>query len=190
MNLPTNDIRTDNKEPEKLTGVGRRRFIHGIGIAAPIILTVKSPSALAAQCVAPSAAASMDLLKSRLDRQQLSCIGRTPGFWQNASTTHPLDWEKAGGKGVLFSNVFLSGFSGKTLKQVMNLGGNEDASQLGAHLSAAYLNLKRGWVPETVLSLSQLREMWGGRLGSYEPTAGVKWGGELIVTYLKTTMPL
>lgn len=204
MNVLDHSADTSLQEKRRLP---RRRFIRGVGIAVPAtaIMTVQSTSALAAQCFAPSAAASIALLKSRIDREQLSCLGRTPGFWGNAETTHPADLAAAGGD-QLFSAVFGSGFDGLTLIQVMGLtGGNPDGAakekkkdsptavdpyQLGAHLSAAYFNLKRGWVPETVLSLQDLIDMWNGRSGTYTPTANVQWGAEDIVTYLKTTMPL
>jgi len=155
-------------------------------------MTVKSSSALAAQCFAPSAAASIALLNSRLDREHLDCLGRTPEYWFNASKTHPTEWTASGGEGVLFSTVFGSGFDGLTLKQVMGLNGTQDPWQLGAHLSAAYLNNKIGWVPDTVVSLQDLRDMWAGGSGGspYTPTAGVTWTGEQIVAYLQTTMPL
>lgn len=204
MNVPDHSAASSLQDKRQLP---RRRFIRGVGIAVPVtaIMTVQSPSALAAQCLAPSAVASIALLKSRIDREQLSCFGRTPGFWGNAQKTHPDDLAAAGGD-KLFAAVFGSGFDGLTLIQVMGLtGGNPDGSskeskkngstmvdpyQLGAHLSAAYFNLKRGWVPETVLSLQDLIDMWNGRSGAYTPTAGVTWGAEKIVAYLQTTMPL
>lgn len=192
MNVPGHSAGSES-QPKENKQRARRRFIHGVGVAVPVIMTVKSSSALAAQCFAPSAAASIALLHSRLDREQLNCLGRTPGFWLNAARpTHPNHsyWVTAGGEGVLFSTVFGSGFDGKTLKEVMALTGNQDQWQLGAHLSAAYLNHQIGWVPDTVLSLQDLRDMWAGKNGTYTPTAGVTWGGEQIVAYLKTTMPL
>lgn len=172
----------------------RRRFIRGAGLAVPVIMTVQSPSALATwkQCFAPSAAASIALLHSRLDREKLICAGRSPGFWTSAANpTHPNHsfWVTAGGEGVLFSSVFGSGFDGKTLKQVLNTTGNANYAALGRHLAASYLNLKiAGWIPPTVFTQSDLVEMWNGRTGSYEPTAGVTWGAGQIVNYLKTTM--
>lgn len=192
MNVPGHPVGFES-QPKENKQRARRRFIHGVGVAVPVIMTVKSSSALAAQCFAPSAAASIALLHSRLDREQLNCLGRTPGFWKNAAKPdHPNHsyWVTAGGEGVLFSTVFNGGFPNKTLKEVMALTGNQDQWKLGAHLSAAYLNHQIGWVPDTVLSLQDLRDMWAGRNGTYTPTAGVTWGGEQIVAYLKTTMPL
>lgn len=173
---------------------GRRRFINGVGVAVPLLLTVRSRSVLATgsggRCLAPSATASIALLNSRPDRQQLFCRGRTPGFWKNAKDTHPSIWYSVQNPEEKFATVFGSGFPGKTLRQVMKLTGGEDAWKLGAHLCAAYLDLKMGWIPNDVLTLAVLREMWAGRYGSFEPTAGVTWNGEQIVAYLQTTMPV
>lgn len=192
MDVPDHPIDSEN-QPQENRQRARRRFIHGVGVAVPAIMTVRSPSALAAQCFAPSAAASIALLHSRLDREHLDCLGRTPGFWKNAAKPGNPNhgyWITAGGEGVLFSTVFASGFPGKTLKNVLGLGGNQNYEALGRHLAAAYLNFKIGWVPATVLSLQDLIDMWNGRAGSYSPTAGVTWNAAQIVAYLLTTMPL
>lgn len=192
MKLPDHLASSENQRPESGQRA-RRRFIRGVGVAVPVIMTVRSSSALSAQCFAPSAAASIALLHSRLDREHADCLGRTPGFWKNAAKPdHPNHnfWVTAGGEGVLFSAVFGSGFPGKTLKEVMGLGGNQNYEALGRHLAAAYLNHQIGWVPDAVLSVQDLIDMWNGRAGSYSPTAGVTWNADQIVAYLLTTMPL
>lgn len=172
----------------------RRRFVRGVAAAVPVVLTARSRSVFATggkgKCLAPSATASIALLNSRPDRKGYVCGGRTPGYWQNCSKTHPWIWKQCGAETTKFSSVFGSGFSGLTLKQVMNLNGGGDPYQLGAHLSAAYLNYKMGWVPFEVMSLQDLKDMWNGRNGNYVPTAGVTWGGEKIVAFLQTTMTL
>jgi hypothetical protein len=191
---------------------GRRRFIGGLGAIAPVVMSVHSPSVLAAgQCLAPSAHASIALLQSRLDRERQSCDGGTPGYWGNAAKrnhTHHPDWVAVFGAdrtnpppdvndlydGIaspLFSSIFGSGFDGKKVHEVVGMTGGSDPYQLGAHLVAAYCNLKKGWVPSGehgVLDLLDLQEMWSKRNSGYEPTAGVKWYGEQIVAYLQTTM--
>lgn len=167
-------------------GVARRNFVRGVGVMIPAVLTVTSRSAMANVCLSPSASASINLTHSRPDRTDGECLkGRTPGYWQNASKTHPKKWDKSGAKGTLFSTCFLSGFPYKTLEEVMNMNGTEDPQQLGAHLSAAWCNLQMGWV--TVVTLEQLQAMWAGQ-DSYSPMAGVFWTMEQTVTYLKSTM--
>lgn len=193
MNMPDHPVETGSS-PQEAKQHTRRRFIRGVGVAVPVIMTVQSTSALATwkKCMAPSAVASIALLHSRMDREQSLCLGRSPGFWKNASDpSHPNHsyWVAAGGEGVLFSSVFGSGFPGKTLKQVLYTTGNNNYAALGRHLAASYLNLKiAGWIPPTVFTLSDLIEMWNGRAGSYSPTAGVTWGADQIVTYLTGTM--
>ena len=199
MNIPSHPSGSES-QPKENKQRARRRFIHGVGVAVPVIMTVKSSSALAAQCFSPSAAASIALLNSRVNHEYADCSqGRTPGFWVNAanptngnsgkSNDNYQYWQAAGGDGVYFSTAFVSGFTNLKLKQVMALNGTDDPWQLGAHLSAAYLNNKIGWVPDTVVSLQDLRDTWAGRYGTYTPTAGVTWTGEQIVAYLQTTMP-
>ncbi len=186
-------------------GIARRRLLRA-GLAAPVILTVGSRSALAnGGCLSPSASASIDLFHSRPDRpRDQPCAGRTPGYWQNAAKTH----NDILAQDTQYSNPYAGGFLGMTIEQVMELtgvgngGGNlkikvglpstGDPYQLGAHLGAAWCNLQRGWVDASVLSLSTLQAMWDGRSGYY-PVAGdtkTVWYAEEIVAYLKTTMTL
>lgn len=209
MNTPTESPKQPQDTSSCGKGLGRRRFIRGVGVAVPVLMTVKSPSALAStQCFAPSAAASIALLHSRPDREKLICSGGTPGYWGNAAKrTHPQhpSWVAVFGAdrvspppnpsdpfdGIispLFSVIFGSGFDGKKVHEVIYLTGGADPDQLGAHLVAAYCNWKIGWVPSTVLDYADLKEMWMYHLTGYEPTAGVKWYGEEIVKYLQTTM--
>lgn len=209
MNMPGHSVGSEVSETQAADAVTtevsalkqqtRRRFIRGAGLAVPVIMTVQSPSALAAGklCFAPSAAASIVLLNSRLDRDGVACAGLSPVSWSNAAN-NPGDlnhefWVAAGGEGlngdgVLFSSVFGSGFDGKTLKDVLNTDDSADVGALGRHLVASYLNLQSAWIPPTVFTQSDLVDMWNGRTGSYEPTAGVKWATGQIVDYLKTTM--
>jgi len=188
MNTTQSDSLQASVETAQPRGMARRNFVRGVGVMIPAVLTVTSRSAMATVnvCLSPSASASINLTNSRPDRTDGDCVhGRTPGYWQNASTTHPTEWIQSGAKGTLFSTCFLSGFPGKTLKKVMNMDGTEDPQQLGAHLSAAWCNLQMGWV--TVVTLEQLQAMWAGQ-DNYSPMAGVVWTREDTVTYLKTTM--
>lgn len=187
-----NDIdhnQSKQNSSESASEAPRRRFVRGVGVAVPAVLTVWSSSARSTMssktCLSPSATASINLLNSRPKRKQDDCIGRTPGYWMNANSAIPDQhkWSEIGSSsgGILDT---------MKLRQVMKLTGNQDQWQLGAHLSAAYCNLLMGWVPQSVLSLKDLQDMWAGRYGTYVPTPGVQWGGEKIVTYLKSTMPL
>lgn len=185
MDDQSNPVATENAEMAAKVS-GRRRFVRGVGLAAPVVLTMASRSALAstATCLSPSAQASIALDKSRPDRNGAHCSGSSPGYWKNAKQTHPVDWQASGAEGVLFSTIFGSGFPNKTLLQVIQLGGQEDQWQLGAHLVAAWCNLRTEKVPDAILSLDTLKKMWDGRNGSYEPVPGVFWNGQQIVDYI------
>lgn len=173
-------------------GAGRRRFVRGVSAIVPVVLTAGSRSALATTgCFSPSASASINLLHSRTDRpRDAVCVGRTPGYWMNAGKNHRTAWAQVGAKDVLFGSVFAGGFEGKTMKDVITLTGGDDAQQLGAHLAAAWCNWKMGWVPASMLDLSDLQAMWAGRNSGYTPVAGVTWYSQDIVGYLQTTMTL
>ena len=186
---------------------GRRRFVRGVGIATPVILTVASRSALAANCLSPSAQASIALDNSRPDRRRgAGCFGRGPEFWRDASNEKSSNhghWKGCGAEHRYFSACFSAhdGFHGKKLKEVLaSKGHNEqghhqqghyerghqDPAGLGAHLCAAWCNLHSGKVPASVLSLETMKRMWAGRNGSYQPVPGVYWSAPQIVEYIKS----
>ena len=166
----------------------RRRFVHGVGVVVPTILTVGSRSSLAGTCLSPSASASINLLHSRQDRPHDGlCGGRTPGYWKNAASNHGNLLAKENKFSVAFSDP--SGFPEKSLEEVMSLRSG-DQYNLGAHLAAAWCNWRMGWVSNSVVDLPDLEAMWRGRNGGYTPVTGVTWYAEEIVSYLKTTMPL
>ena len=171
---------------------GRRRFVRGVGIATPVILTVASRSALAANCLSPSANASIALDNSRPDRQRgAGCFGRGPEFWKNASNEksgHHGHWKSCGVEDRYFSACFSAhdGFRGKKLKDVLASQGQDESAGLGAHLCAAWCNLNTGRVPVSVLSLETMKKMWAGRNGSYQPVPGVFWSAPQIVEYIKS----
>lgn len=179
------------------SGEARRRFVRGIGVAAPIILTMASRSSLATPggCLSPSAKASIALEHSRPDRDTISCSGKSPGYWKAASysgTPHYNDWVASGAEGIHFSSIYTGGFPGKTLKDVLRNGNGNgtafpDPDELGAHLAAAWCNLMTGKVPSSVVSLIQLQQMWADRTSGYSPVPNVVWYGTDIVAYIKTT---
>ena len=167
----------------------RRRFVRGVGVVLPVVLTVGTRSALAqGGCLSPSASASINLLHSRPDRQGGTCSGRTPGYWQNAAK----NFGNSLAKDTLFGSVFNTTngeFPNKTMEQVISENGSQDPQQLGAHLAAAWCNLQMGWV--SVLNVATLQAMWNGRTLGFYPVAGDTtpvWYAEEIVAYLKTTM--
>ena len=210
MTLPTNPDRKIEATSER-AAVGRRRFIHGVGIALPATMLVQSAKAttsLGGKCLSPSANASIALLHSRPDRSEGICNGKTPGYWSNAKCVHQGAWASAGqtGDGMFFDRIIGSPtvFIGLKIRHVMLLSGVSgnssnncpanppappgmaDPDQLGAHLVAAYLNMKMGWV--TVITWQNLKDMWLNQ-NAYVPTPGATpWTRAQIVAYLKSTM--
>ena len=143
-----------------------------------------------------------------------TCLGRTPGYWSTHDWISPYktgscidrqhkqdykSWSNSGSSsGTMYNDstlgfdCFAYGLKYKeySMMQVVLLGGVGDTFQLGAHCVAALLNARMGWTP--VLTEAQIRNMFNeyAAKGYFEPTAGVKWYPEDIVTYLKSTMTL
>lgn len=124
----------------------------------------------------------------------------TPGYWKQ---THHFDqWPtpyvpvtnpSLGTAESLFHHVGFGGsrFASMTLLQVLSEGGNAGGFvALGRHIVAALLNAASGKTP--VLSVSMVLNIWNEYVanGHYEPTAGVRWNEEQIVSYPKSTMPI
>lgn len=86
-----------NKTTEQACVDKRRRFIKGAGIAAPVVLTLSSPSVFGAMCLSQIMSGNQSHIGTG------SCIlGLSPGFWKNpVGTTSQGDttleaWSKAG----------------------------------------------------------------------------------------------
>lgn len=155
------DTKADVAREARAVDASRRLFTKTGLIAAPIIMSLSSRSALAnSQCTISG------LLSGNLSQQGggKQCAGLTPGYWGQ----HPNDWPapyspgtpkdtkkgKGGGAsgahdynadGTLFLSVFAgpATFSGLSMMQVIQLIGDPktaDAYQLGAHACAALLN--------------------------------------------------
>jgi len=87
-----------------------------------------------------------------------------------------------------------TGFGGRVFgnRSMMNVidmtAGGTNIYTLGRYMVAALLNARAGRTP--VLDESGVRNMWNDLInrGYYEPTAGVRWGAQEIVAYIRTTM--
>ena len=77
-----------------------------------------------------------------------------------------------------------------SLMQCIHLDGGQDPYQLGAHLTAAYLNARSGKnaMPSVAVVMAIAQQCDAS--GTYSPAPGVVWGPDQIVTYLQSTMPL
>jgi len=79
-------------------------------------------------------------------------------------------------------------FDTHSMLEVIDLGGQGGLSTVGSFMVAALLNARAGRTP--VLDESAVRVMWNDLVnqGYYEPVAGIHWGANEIVAYLRTTM--
>jgi len=133
----------------------------------------------------------------------LACTGRTPGYWKQpqsfGSWTPPCYPTTAGGPGghnaallgghnaTLFDALFTPHYPGKTLLDVLEMGGGPP-NDVARHVVAALLNAMAGLTP--VLTVAAVKGIWSEYItkGYFEPTAGVYWGDAQIVSYLVSTM--
>ncbi len=164
-------------------------------------------------CQSPSGFASMNV--SAPGKETLTCGGLSPGGWKNwptywptgfdpgtcaehtpngckryvANTGTPFHWGQARPYPMDFPGFAGTTFGAMSLMDVMNLQGGQDSQRLGMHCAASILNVAKGLVPPTVLTIPIILDMWASTYngGFYEPVAGVKWGPEAVVDYLKST---
>lgn len=179
--------------------VARRRFVRGVGVVVPTVLTIGSQSAMATagRCLSPSASASINLTHSRNDRARAACAGLGPNSWVAEANAYPqptgsATWVSARASGIYFKDVYAGGHDNLTLKEVMALNASSP-NHFGAHLAAAWCNLQSGKVPSDTLSAEMLIAMWAGwkNSGKYYPIPGNSvafWTSAETVSYLQATM--
>jgi hypothetical protein len=168
---------------------GRRRLGRA-SLAGGVILTLSSPSAMAAGvCVAPSSALSGGL-SSHQPVVAPICAGRAPLFWSG-------DGAMLTGK-RLFGDAFPCAPSMNAYRSAAMLdllrGQYFDRNRVGMYLSAAYMNAITNRTsflkPSAVLAIWNQWQATGGNTGGYyTPTGGAaKWNARAIVAYLAGTM--
>jgi len=190
----------------------RRRDLLKAGLGAgSVIMTLASRPVLGwgggggGMCQAPSDALSGNL--SHPGQNGKTCTGKPPSYWCQSQSfcnwqlpCQPKDTGSSGytcgafkAKATPFHSTITmfngTQFGTKTMFDVMNQNQNNSGYQkLGCYISAALLNCKAGWTP--VLSQSDVQGMWNEYCskGYFEPSAGVQWGPDQIVSYLLTTM--
>lgn len=200
---------TSDKEDRRQPVPGRRRLLQGGLGASPLLLTLVSRPVLGQnnRCFTPSGFISMPTSEHG---QPFTCLGRTPGFWKQEQKfpewPSPPYWPttvsgKGGHTATLFNTIFKATpspySSTTTFLEVLRHDdlGDGPPHNVARHAVAALLNVHKGWAP--VLTADLVKNIWkeyitrgGGTVGYYEPTAGVKWYQDMIVQYLKSTMPL
>lgn len=147
-------------EQDQPVNQSRRKFSTAGLIAAPLIMTLSSKSALGMnyRCTVSG------MLSGNLSHPGniSDCLGRTPGFWSGGnffSGGNPKPYSGGWPSPLLPTTPFHSSFGGVfagdgfvyfangqsksyTLEEVMRLTGTHDHYQLGAHTVAALLNAK------------------------------------------------
>ncbi|TDY03795.1 hypothetical protein EDC23_0165 [Thiohalophilus thiocyanatoxydans] len=186
-NLPDNPRDHESRDTRPAGSAGerhdesRRRLIRGAA-AAPIIFTLASRPAWGGVCTISVMASDNLSHPGRTD----NCNGNTPGYWKQHPEMWPAPYEpgssegddkqKVGisasgsqqyaGDGTKFQHVFgMAHPTGhdKTMMQVMQLNGNEDPYELGAHAVAAVLNAAYwgaelyGYTPDEIVHMYNMR---------------------------------
>lgn len=189
------------KDPQ----VSRRRLLQGGLAAAPVLMTLVSRPVLAQRVQTPSAFCSGN--KSALGTAFASS-GQPPDYWKQPYHfgSWPPPYRPTGGNGAgllqaglstsagaggpqatFFDQVFTPHYPGKTLLDVLDLGGGPP-NDVARYAVAVLLNVASGRTP--VISVNTVKGIWGEYItkGYFEPIAGVYWGDALIVQYLASTL--
>lgn len=161
----------------------RRRFTKSSLAASGVLMTLASRSSLAAVGLSPSGFCSIN---QSTHGQTCDSQARTPGYWKTHSS-----WPSGATQSTLFRMIFpvtnhSSGYYTVTLGDILTHK-SYDVSNLGMHLTAAYLDALKGWSP--FLPTTTIVTMWNewSTTGFYKPTATISWDAAQIVTYLTST---
>jgi len=176
-----------NQTPAKASnGLSRRRLVRAGLASAPVLAALKSNSVLAGgsehTCIRPSSFSSLKLAemtvsKGRVIRDDFEC--KSHGYWKNHNGNLTSTFKQ-----TLFLDSSVTGFienpggafTGKTLHDVLDMGGNRNNKALARHVVAAFLSAKSvGNDSERVLlTVSQCQAIWNGQ-GNWSPFAGANW---------------
>ena len=140
----------------------KRKLLKGIVTTAPVVMAISSKPALANFCTV-SGFLSGNLSNPNSEK---SCGGRSPGYYKSKhgvphddpTTFHKVfDGVWRGNDGVYWSPPDMMGKGTPTFYEVLNMGGNNDHYEFGAHAIAAYLNAHNivgyGLKPEEVTTM-------------------------------------
>lgn len=208
--METNEktVLLDAHGPEDRQIDRNRRKLAGLGASA--IFTLASRPVLAAECNSPSAHASGNV-SFRGDPTE--CNGDTTAEYQKlfqekestetfatttestASTTSSSS-KSSSTSDPDFHHVFKTGMNAdwgnkkfsQVLKSKDNGNTSEEPNPISKEFVAALLNIRRGLIPESVLSEVRLMGMWNEWVdgGIYNPQAGMEWNSQQIVSYLQS----
>ncbi len=195
-------------------GAARRRFTRaGLGASGVLMTLASQPGMAATVCTTPSGSLSSGMQTSHSPVTPPTCGGVSPGFYKNTLGAWPSAYPSTGG--TLFGTLFPGSAPASkalrelTLLQVMQLNGDDsvtkqrkrpntgvntdpDPHNVGGHILAAYFNLLTS--RSNVMTEAMIKSIWrdydktgAGVSGYYMPSGTVKWYGDKIVAYIKTT---
>lgn len=170
-------------------GVARRRLVRAGLAVAPVMLALKSNSALAADiCIKPSAFSSLRSANYALSK------GRTPstytcfshGYWKNHAHPAPYTTEAKSfflspapsGTGNVTAGFTrnVSGFyTGKTLHDVLWSGGDSNDEALARHCVGSFLTAVANNDVNVILTQAECRYIWNNSGVWSPPGSGVTW---------------
>jgi hypothetical protein len=186
---------TPKKDLVAPKSASRRRLLRGGAAVAPVALTFISMPVRAdlggVTCRAASAFASITAAAAAnavtsANTSQI-CTGAKPANWLSANSVGG-NWPPGAPPTQLFAFTTVippaTTTNSPTLVQVLQGTGSGTAAQdrLAKNLVAALLNNKQGLVPDTVVNLSQLQQMWNtvGVGGGNYPVTGISGGWSII----------
>ncbi|MBX3611513.1 MAG: hypothetical protein KF871_16590 [Hydrogenophaga sp.] len=165
-------------------GLSRRHLVRAGLSAAPVVAGLKSNSVLAGDhtCIRPSSfsslrAANMKVSYQRDIKTDYEC--RSHGYWKRHGDGLPADYKK-NTKFISSETGFTanpgSAYTGKSLQDVLDMGGNQYNTALARHVVAAFLTAVAYQNDPSIVMLTkaQCKSIWQGQ-GSWQPFAGATW---------------
>jgi hypothetical protein len=188
-------------EPTQPTGIARRRLLRAGLAAAPVLAAMKSNTVLAGEhtCIKPSSFSSLKpanwkISRGRTVNTSYACFSH--GYWKEHD--HPAPYSQksksffqavpvGAPRHSLSAGFGGTGFSGKTLQQMLELTGNDNNTALARHLVASFLTaIANSNNPESVLlTTSQCITIWNNN-GVWSPAAGMNWTLSDTMAYFDT----
>ncbi|NCT99607.1 MAG: hypothetical protein GXD23_19740 [Comamonadaceae bacterium] len=167
------------------SGVSRRHLVRAGLSAAPVLAALKSNTVLAGgdhTCIKPSTfsslrAAQMKVSARREIKTDYEC--QSHGYWKNRDNGLPRDYKTTTrflSTETGFTQNPAGVFTGKSLQQVLESGGNQGNTALARHVVAAFLTAKayQNDPSRVMLTQAQCRAIWNGQ-GVWQPFAGTTW---------------
>lgn len=176
---------------------GRRRLLRGsLGTAPVLMMVAHRPVMASTVCTPASSFASINA--SRPDKQYY-CTGRSPGYWKQQQwfSEWPAPYYPVQDKNIkatLFNDSVAFGSQGgyprKTLLEVLDPveGDAGGRNAVARAIVAALLNAASGKT-NGVLDVIGVKNIWASYMskGYYEPTAGIRWYDNEIISWINST---